>query len=86
MKTLFLMSPGVAPVLDHTPTPWKPGANTSEPGRFVKSEDGEILIYFHGPLEVAKVNAAFVVNACNAWEDAAKLRARLAEIERGIGA
>jgi hypothetical protein len=63
--------------MSHTPTPW---AIEGRPNyRFVAviRLDGGDTVATH----VDDADAAFIVRACNAWDDVEALRARIAELE-----
>jgi hypothetical protein len=68
----------------HTPTPWTLNAEREK----IEDADGEFvtrisLSRYHDDRAdpIAEANAAFIVRACNGWNDVNALRARLAELE-----
>lgn len=65
----------------HTPTPWKIGlaGESSSAVDAVFEKDGQK--YFTHVCTAENSNAAFIVEACNGWNDAEALKRRLAELE-----
>lgn len=66
----------------HTPTPWHYKERCAYGNDLYYGDDwlGYTISTVTGE-DIAEYNAAFIVRACNGWENKEALRARLAELE-----
>lgn len=72
----------------HTPTPWFAEIDQHDNALCINSKsDGEIEYFIArmiGGYLAEKADAAFIVLACNGWDNVDALRTRIAELEGAV--